>query len=280
MGGWRTRIIIMVVIAIGSVVSYFGESSVNPVTGEKQRVSLSPAEEIALGRESAPHMAREFGGLDPDPERQALVRQIGRRLAGQTVARDSAYPFGFHLLADRNTVNAFALPGGQIFITRALFDRLQTHDQIAGVLGHEVGHVIGRHSAQRLAKEQLTQGLTGAVAVGAGSYEALQLARVVGSFVNMKYGRSDETNADRLGLCLMREAGYDPRALVAVMHVLESASGGSSRPEFASTHPHPEHRIEAINANLAAVEQVCDFTVAGPDRRLHQIETAVAGIRG
>jgi beta-barrel assembly-enhancing protease len=150
-------------------------------------------------------------------------------------------------LADPRTVNAFALPGGQIFITMALLSRLETEGQLAGVLGHEVGHVIARHSAERIAKDNLTQGLTGAFAVGSGSMSGAQVAQMVGQMQMLKYGRDDELESDRLGLRLMAEAGYDPRALIRVMQILEKAGGGSRVPEWQSSHPIPANRIQQIN---------------------------------
>jgi predicted Zn-dependent protease len=132
---------------------------------------------------------------------------------------------------------------------------LGREDEVAGVLGHEVGHVLARHSAERLAKQQLTQNLIGAVAVGSGSYDAAQLAQLAGSLINMKYGREDELEADTLGLRLMRESGYDPRAMIAVMEKLEKASGGARQPEFSSTHPSPANRIQRIKEQLDKIPQ-------------------------
>jgi predicted Zn-dependent protease len=162
------------------------------------------------------------------------------------------YPFEFHLLADPETVNAFALPGGQIFITAALFTRLETEGQLAGVLAHEIGHVVERHGAEHLAKANLTQGLVGAVAVGAtdtavSPQQAAAVAAAIGQVINMKYGRDDELESDQWGLTLMARAGYDPRAMERVMQILAESSGGrGGQPEFFSTHPNPENRIERI----------------------------------
>ena len=116
------------------------------------------------------------------------------------------------MLADPKTVNAFALPGGPIFITEGLLRQLKTEAELAGVLGHEIGHVIARHSSERLAKQQLTQGLLGALVVGSGDYTTAQIGQMVGSMINMKYGREDELESDALGIRIMAEAGYDPRA--------------------------------------------------------------------
>jgi predicted Zn-dependent protease len=245
-----TRLLIALVIALFGVISYYSTTSENPVTGEKQHIKLKPEEEVALGRNLAPQMAAQMGGLSSNPAREK-VKEIGSRVVARSSAARTPYQYQFHLLADRRTVNAFALPGGQIFITEALLGLLETEDELAGVLGHEVGHVLGRHSAERLAKQQLTEHLVGAVVVGSGGgYDTAQIAQMVGNMINMKYGREDELESDALGLRLMREAGYDPRAMIRVMQVLEKASGGSRQPEFASTHPNPGNRIQKIKEEL------------------------------
>lgn len=247
----KIQLIIALVVAAFSLFSYFGSSTVNAITGEKQYVGLSQKEEIAMGLQSAPQMAAQMGGFSQDPRARQLVSQIGAKVVAQSVAAKSGYPFKFHVLADPRTVNAFALPGGQIFITMALLSRLETEGQLAGVLGHEVGHVIARHSAERIAKDNLTQGLTGAFAMGSGSMSGAQIAQMVGQMQMLKYGRDDELESDRLGLQLMADAGYDPRALIRVMQILEKAGGGSRVPEWQSSHPIPANRIQHINDIIA-----------------------------
>lgn len=244
------RLVIALVIALISAVTYFSTTSENPLTGEKQRVALSPEQEIALGYKSAPEMAAQMGGLSRNREATALVQRIGERLARQSIAAKSPYKFSFNVLADPKTINAFALPGGPIFITEGLLRALSTEGQVAGVLGHEIGHVIARHSSERLAKQQLTQGLLGALVVGTGDYTTAQIGQVVGGMINMKYGREDELESDALGIRIMAEAGYDPRAMINVMETLAKASGGSRQPEFMATHPAPENRAERIRAEI------------------------------
>lgn len=247
----KIRLILAAIIAIVVGASYFLQSSENPITGETQRVALTPEQEIALGLNSAPQMAAQFGGISRNEQAVRLVSNLGNKLVANSIAAKSSYRFSFHVLADARTVNAFALPGGPIFITEGLLRLLRTEAEVAGVLGHEIGHVLARHGAEHLAKQQLTQGLIGAVIVGSGDYNAGQVAQVVGSLVNMKYGREDELEADRLGVRIMAEGGYDPRALLRVMEVLAKASGGSRQPEFLSTHPDPGNRRERIEAEIA-----------------------------
>jgi beta-barrel assembly-enhancing protease len=256
-GGGRILIaIVMALFAIGSY--YFGTSLVeNPVTGEVQRVNMTTEDEIMMGLQAAPEMAQQFGGLHPDENLQNLMAEIGQTIVTRSAAGQTDYQFSFHLLADAQTVNAFALPGGPIFITAALFERLQTEGQLAGVLGHEIGHVVARHSAERIAQSQLVEGLTGAAVIAAydpenpTSAQRAQMAAVVGQLITMRYGREDELESDRLGVRFMADAGYDPRSLIGVMQVLQEAGGGG-QPEFFSTHPNPENRIERIQEAIAA----------------------------
>jgi beta-barrel assembly-enhancing protease len=248
--GWA-RILIAAILALVAIVTYFGSTSENPLTGEKQRVAMTPEQEVALGYKSAPQMAAQMGGLSQNEKARVLVRQLGEKLVAQSFAAKSPYKFSFHVLADPRTVNAFALPGGPIFITEGLLRLLKSEAELAGVLGHEIGHVIARHSSERLAKQQLTQGLLGALVVGSGDYTTAQIGQMVGSMINMSYGREDELESDALGIRIMAEAGYDPRAMIRVMEVLAKASGGSRQPEFFSTHPAPENRTARIKEAIS-----------------------------
>ncbi|MCL4149191.1 UNVERIFIED_CONTAM: hypothetical protein GTU68_031950, partial [Idotea baltica] len=119
-------------------------------------------------------------------------------------------------------------------------------DQLAGVLGHEIGHVVARHSAERIAKSGLIEGLTGAAVIASGDYGTSQMAQLIGQTINMKYGREQELQSDELGVRFMCRAGYNPEALEEVMAILAEASGGQGPPEFQSTHPSPENRVERI----------------------------------
>jgi predicted Zn-dependent protease len=250
------KLLMALVVAGFSLFSYFSHTEMNPITNEKQHLTLTSDEEIALGVQAAPEMEQEYGGESTNQADQQLVDRIGERIVAQSAAHKTPYKFDFHVLADQNTVNAFALPGGQVFITSALLHRLKTEGQIAGVVGHEIGHVVARHSAAQLAKKQLTQGLTGAAAIAMydpdnpSSRNSAAVAAMIGSLVGMKFGRADETEADRLGVRFISESGYDPRAMIGVMEILKNASK-TRTPEFFSTHPNPENRIQVIEQSIA-----------------------------
>jgi beta-barrel assembly-enhancing protease len=253
----RPRLLIAFAIVAMGLITYCQSRSVNPITGKVQHIALTTEQEITLGLQSAPGMAAQFGGLDPDENARNFVQAIGEKLVRSSVASQTPYEFSFHLLADDQTVNAFALPGGPIFITRALLNRLGNEAQLAGVLGHEIGHVIGRHSAQQIAKGNLAESIVAAVGVAAtdeqgyGGQGAAAVAGAVAQMMQMKYGREDELESDTLGVKLMADAGYDPRALLVVMDILREASGGANRqPEFMSTHPDPGNRQQTIQAEI------------------------------
>lgn len=240
------RLLLGLLVAAMALISYFSSESYNPITGETQRVALTADQEIALGLQAAPSMMEEYGGFSSDADAQRNVDIVGRRIITESAVKETGWRFRFHLLADPNTINAFALPGGQVFITEGLYRLLKSDDQLAGVLAHEVGHVVARHGAEHIAKQQLTQGLTSAAIIASSDQRTGQMAAIVGQLVTLKYGRSDELESDRLGVRFMSEAGFNPQAMIEVMQILARASHGARTPEFFSTHPNPENRIERI----------------------------------
>jgi beta-barrel assembly-enhancing protease len=257
-GGFRIppTLIIALVMAGFTLFKYYANSSTNDITGEVQRISMTPDQEIAMGIQSAPQMIAEMGGEVRGQQADALVRAVGQKLVANTSASRTAYAqtFDFHLLNDPNTVNAFAMPGGQIFITTALLGRLENEDQLAGVLGHEIGHVVGRHSAEKLAQMELAQGLSGAVTMA--TYDPTnpaggRIAQSVANMLQLKYGREQELQSDDLGVRFMLEAGYNPEELIGVMEILKQAGGGQRVPEFQSSHPDPENRKQKIQEAIA-----------------------------
>jgi predicted Zn-dependent protease len=250
-GGSKLRTIIGAIVILFGIVTYFTHESVNPTTGEKQHVSMTADQEIAMGLQSAPEMEQQMGGEVPasDP-RGAEVEKIGQFVVDHSIAHRSPYQYKYHLLNDPQTVNAFALPGGQVFITVALYTKLADEAELAGVLGHETGHVVERHSAQQIEKSRLGQTLV----LGAGIAEsdknngmaAIAAAGVANQMIQLKFSRDDESQADERGLEFMTEAGFDPQGMYDVMDILNHLPGSGSTPGFLQTHPHPADRMEAI----------------------------------
>ncbi len=246
-GSWKIRIMIGLLIVAFAFWKKCSNTEINPYTGKEQVISMTSEEEIAIGLQSAPQIAQQYGGLFQDQRMQDYVDIVGKKLIDNSLAKDTPYQYEFHLLADSETINAFALPGGQIFITYALFSKLQNEDQLAGVLGHEVGHVLGRHSAERIANSEFWQTLSQGASVGA---DAGGLIAGIGQNVLLGNGRGDELESDDLGVRFMINAGYDPNEMIGVMQILKDAAGPNRAPEFQSTHPDPENRIEKIRESI------------------------------
>jgi len=245
-GSWKIRIVIGLAIVAFAFIKRCNNQEENPYTGRVQNINMTSKQEIAIGLQNAPQMAQQHGGLYPDERMQALVDAVGQKLVNNSIARETPYQYDFHLLADDQTINAFALPGGQCFITYALFSQLN-ESQLAGVLGHEIGHVVGRHSAERIAESSFWQTLATAGSVGG------DLGGLVGGIGQQKLltnGRGDELESDDLGVLFMIQAGYDPYEMIKVMQILKAAGGPNRVPEFQSTHPDPENRIEKIKESI------------------------------
>jgi predicted Zn-dependent protease len=243
----KYRLLIGAAIALFFVFKRCSQREENPYTGRMQTISMNANEEIAIGLQSAPQMAEQHGGLHPNTQYQALVDNVGNKLVNSSIAHETPYKYEFHLLADPNTINAFALPGGQIFITHALFSKLENEDQLAGVLGHEIGHVLGRHSAERIAESEYWQGLVTAGSVGA---DMGGVVSSIGQNTLLTNGRDDELESDDLGVRFMIKAGYNPEEMIGVMKILKAAAGPNRVPEFQSTHPDPDNRIEKIQESI------------------------------
>ncbi len=257
-------------LALFAVVSYLMSSAtrMNSFTGQNVRVKdMTPQQEMALGLQSVPEMAQQFGGMVRDPIVRSKINEIGQRLLAAkeriidkrgTQEQDFDYEFQFHVLADREVINAFALPGGQVFITMALLAKLPNEDAVAGVLGHEIGHVLAQHSLQQMAKSGLISGLVNAavVATSDGTNNSSHIAQMVGQVVQTKYGREHESESDRIGIQLLLEAGYKPEELLSVMKVLAEGMGDGKRPpEILSSHPFPETRAKQIEVYIEFFRQ-------------------------
>lgn len=240
---WKIRIFIGLAIVAFAFFKKCANTQENPYTGKEQTISMSTEKEIAIGLQSAPQMINQYGGMHPDQNQQRYIDAIGAKLVTSSLAKDTPYQYEFHLLADNETINAFALPGGQIFITQALFSKLTSEDQLAGILGHEIGHVLGRHSAERIAETEFWQTISQGASVGA---DAGELVAGIGQNVLLGNGRDDELESDELGVKFMMDAGYNPYEMIEVMKILKAAAGPNRLPEFKSTHPDPDNRIEKI----------------------------------
>lgn len=242
--GWMS-LVVMLVAAVGC--------STNPATGEKQLNWISAEKEKTLGAEAAPEFVKQYGGDIPSASIQKYVSDLGHQLA--QVSERPELDWEFHAV-DSSVINAFALPGGKVFITRGLMEELRSEAQLAGVLGHEVGHVTAQHIGQQMTRAMIITGIGVGVGVaGQQSDEDWMTVLGVGTSVGgglylLSYGRNQETQSDELGVRYMTRLGYNPIGQVQVMKVLKRASGGGGGAgmEFLATHPYPDTRIKHLNS--------------------------------
>lgn len=234
-----------------------GGCSQNPTTGRSQLNLLSRAEEIQIGEEAMPELTQSYGGKVASATAQSYLNEVCMSMAKLTEGEAPTLPWEFTLL-DSDVVNAFALPGGKTFITKALVERLHNEAELAFVMGHEIGHVTARHQNEQISRQLGAQIAVTVAASAAGAAESQIVQQAVPTLVNqasglylLKYGREQELEADQLGMRYMTKAGYDPEAARSAMQVLADLAGDGARPpEFLSTHPYPEARIEQINEQL------------------------------
>ena len=256
----RIRSLVLVGFA-ALLIAPLGACQVNPATGKRTLILMSWDKEKRLGLEAAPLMTEQFGGEVPDATATDYTREVGMKLT--TGVEDAVPELDWEFtLVNSPVINAFALPGGKIFMTRGLAEKLSSEAELAGVLGHEIGHVTARHSNQQMSAQLGINFALGAAAVAVGVSDpdsdlrrygqAGVPAMMVGSnLFLLKYGRDDESEADLLGMRYMSRAGYNPVGQLRVMQVLEAETASSGRPpEFLSTHPYPESRIERIQELL------------------------------
>ena len=213
----------------------------NPATGKRQISLVSTSKEAQMGRESDPAVIEQYG-LYGDSTLSRYVDSVGQSLAAVSQLPNLGWHFR---LLDSPVVNAFAIPGGYIYITRGILAYLNSEAQLAGVLGHEIGHVTARHSAQQITRSQIAGVglLAGAVFVGA-LRPYTGLAQEGLGLLFLKYSRDNETQADELGVGYATQAGYDPRVIPSTYAMLKRVGerGGDQLPGFLSTHPDPGDR--------------------------------------
>lgn len=220
----------------------------NPATGRPQLALISEPQEIELGRDYDQRIQRLLG-IYPDPGLQEYVERVGRKLAAGSERPDLAWTFR---VVDDPVVNAFALPGGHVYVTRGLMAHLSSEAQLAAVIGHEIGHVTARHAVTQMSKARIAR-----LGVFAGSVLSPALAGYASKGLDalfLKYSRDDERQADDLGLRYLYAQGYDPREMPRVFEVLRRVSQereGERIPDWRSTHPSEEERIRTIGGEIA-----------------------------
>ena len=252
--------------------------AINPATGQRQLSLIGESQEVAMGKEADGAIVAQMG-LYGDDELQDYVQGVGSRMAAVSERPQLDWTFR---VVDDGSVNAFALPGGYIYITRGILAHLNSEAELASVVGHEIGHVTARHSVNQMSKAQLAQ-----VGLGVGMVLSPELAQF-GQYAEMglglmflKFSRDDERQSDDLGLRYMVKAGYDPRPAPKVFDMLEDvsrASGGDRLPGLFSTHPAPENREAHLQAQVSGMN--LDFSQAkiGTQEYLTYLDGMVFGV--
>ncbi len=222
--------------------------AVNPVTGKRQLMLISESDEVALGQQSDAEVTATYG-IYEDAALNAYVNTIGQKMA--RLSHRPTLNYSFKVL-DTDVVNAFAVPGGYVYVTRGILAYLNDEAELAGVMGHEIGHVAARHTAVSYSKQQLAS-----LGLGLGSIlseKFRQYANIANFGVSMlflKFSRDDERQADNLGVEYSSKAAYDAQCMATFFGTLERMSEGSSSsglPDWFSTHPNPANRITAVQA--------------------------------
>jgi predicted Zn-dependent protease len=264
-------------VALGVGASLVVGCSVNPATGKRQLALISEQEEIAMGREADAQIPQQLGLYD-DRELQEYVAAIGGRLANESERPDLPWTFR---VVDDDVVNAFALPGGFIYVTRGILSHMSDEAELAGVLGHEIGHVTARHSVNQMSKGMLAQ-----IGLGIGSVLSPEVANLSGlaqsglSLLFLKYGRDDERQADELAFRYGARANYDPRSLIDLFALLERVSeraDGEALPSWMASHPQPEARREEAEKVVRELDVDFDDLRLNRDAFLRHVDGIVYG---
>lgn len=255
-------------LALVSLILVFAQGcATNPVTGKSQ-IALSESWELSVGPKYHEGILKQYQIYD-DPQLQDYVNEIGQRLAAKSHRPDLNFTF---TLLDSPQVNAFALPGGYVYVTRGIMSYMNTESHLAGVIGHEIGHVTARHGAQRAAQQQVAGIASAVVAIGTGSGDLAQLSQVFGGALLSGYGRTQELQSDRLGAEYIAKNNYDPQDMIGVIGILKNQelfSAEKARQEgkpaqayhgVYSSHPRNDQRLQEVIAAAAKFRDISQPT--------------------
>jgi len=253
--------------------------ALNPVTGKRELMLMSSADELAMGQQTDPQILRTYGKYE-DAELARYVAALGKRLGALSHQPNLAYNIQ---VLDSPVVNAFAVPGGYVYLTRGILAYINDEAELAGVVAHEIGHIAARHSAQQYSKAQFAQlglGLGSVLSKTFGKYAGVAQAGV--GLLFLSFSRSDEREADALGVEYSAKAGYDTNHMANLFVSLERLNPGESQgglPGWFSSHPNPENRIAAIKQDtLVWREKISQSRFAvNRDQYLKQVDGIVFG---
>ena len=234
------------VLTLGFIFCLCTGCAINPVTGEEQLMLISEQQDIEIGRKFAPEVEKQMGGRIANESLQNYVDSVGQRIARVSHRPDWGYRF---VAVKDKSINAVALPGGYIFVTKGMLEKLMTEAQLAAILAHEITHVVARHVSANMSREIGISILLSAVIsdkTPSGALTATELGRQI---LGLQYSKKDEQEADLGGVDYMVWAGYNPYGMVETMQMLEQED--AVRPiEFLSTHPAPQNRIAYLTQKI------------------------------
>ncbi len=252
--------------------------AINPVTGKRELSLISEDQEIAMGREYDPQISQMYGVYD-NPKLRKYVDDIGQKMVKISHRPNLKYEIK---VMDSPVINAFAVPGGYVYITRGILAYLNNEAELAGVMGHEIGHITAKHSVNQQSKAQLAQlglGLGSALIEGFDQYAGL--AQQATGLLFLKFGRDDETQSDKLGVEYSSKVGYDSHEMANFFKVLDNMRGdtGNSLPDFLSTHPNPVDRVKKVGKQTEKWQKKLTGKkfVVNRDRYLDQINGLIFG---
>ena len=263
-----------------SILFLLAACATNPVTGSPQLMLLSEDQEIELGRQTDSQVVKDYGIYDDDQVLSAYIEHVGQRLGHLSHRPGLSYQFK---ILDTPVVNAFAVPGGWVYFTRGILACLNSEAELAGVIGHEIGHITARHSAQQYSRAQLAQiGLGLGVILSERFQGVAGLAQFGVGMLFLSFSRDDERQADDLGVEYSSKAGYDATRMAQFFQTLERlhpTPGKSGLPEWFSTHPNPADRIGAIQRKAKEWQKELDLKGFEVNRKeyLHHINGLVFG---
>ena len=265
----------MQVRTVGIALILVAACATNPVTGRSELALVSEAQEIEMGRQYAEEVKASIGLVD-DADLQAYVSRVGMEMARASERPD--IPWQFHVVDDP-AINAFALPGGPVFITRGILTHMNSEAEMASVLGHEIGHITARHSVQQISRAQLAN-----LGLGVGSILSPTVAQFGGllssglSILFLKYGRDAEAQSDALGFKYMLAQNYNPGEMADMFVTLQRTSpGGSALPTWLSSHPDPGNREQVARARVDSLSRNLSALEVGRDEFLRQTDGLVFG---
>ena len=263
-----------------AVTALLAGCSTNPATGERQFTGLmSPQSEAKIGADAHQEALQTYGGLYQNQQLQNYVSEIGQRLSAYSERKDVQYKF---FLLDSPVVNAFAIPGGYIYVTRGLLAYTNSEAELAGVMAHEMGHITGRHSAERYSTGMLTQIGATVASAAIGNSAAAQALGVGSNLFLSSYSRGQESEADELGVRYLSAAGYDVYGMSRFLNTLQletqlqsKISGQQAAPDFFSTHPNTANRVQAAASEARKYPE--NDGVVNRDRHMNLVDNMLFG---